>query len=35
MEDGLTPQETAQIAVALQDKIDYLNVSYGGFSGPI
>jgi hypothetical protein len=31
VEDGLTPEETAQIAVALQDKIDYLNVSYGSF----
>ena len=31
VEDGLTPPETAQIAVALQDKIDYLNVSYGSF----
>ena len=35
VEDGLTPQETAQIAVALQDKIDYLNVSYRRLSsGP-
>jgi 2,4-dienoyl-CoA reductase-like NADH-dependent reductase (Old Yellow Enzyme family) len=31
VEEGLTPPETAQIAVALQDKIDYLNVSYGSF----
>jgi NADPH-dependent 2,4-dienoyl-CoA reductase/sulfur reductase-like enzyme len=31
VENGLTPPETAEISVALQDKIDYLNVSYGSF----
>jgi 2,4-dienoyl-CoA reductase-like NADH-dependent reductase (Old Yellow Enzyme family) len=34
VEEGLTPEESAQIAVALQDKVDYLNVSTGGYFRP-
>jgi 2,4-dienoyl-CoA reductase-like NADH-dependent reductase (Old Yellow Enzyme family) len=34
VEEGLTPAETARIAVALQDRIEYLNVSTGGYFRP-
>ncbi|TNC20590.1 oxidoreductase [Amycolatopsis alkalitolerans] len=34
VENGLTPPETAEIAQSLQSKIDYLNVSTGGYFRP-
>ena len=34
VENGLTPPETAEIARALESRIDYLNVSYGSFYKP-
>jgi len=34
VEEGLTPEESARIAHALEGKIDYLNVSTGGYFRP-
>jgi 2,4-dienoyl-CoA reductase-like NADH-dependent reductase (Old Yellow Enzyme family) len=34
VEDGLVPEETAEIAHALESRIDYLNVSTGGYFRP-
>ncbi|WP_067674540.1 oxidoreductase [Nocardia miyunensis] len=34
VENGIVPEEAAQIARALEDRIDYLNVSLGGYWRP-
>ncbi len=34
VEEGLTPEETAEIARALEPRLDYLNVSLGGYWRP-